>query len=85
MARVPALPYRVYVTVRTGPGTQRIETHNYPDLPGAWTYRDIALRRQSTRKVEISLVLDESTPTHRDSAVDFTRHRSGGGATNGIR
>lgn len=74
-SRVPALPYRVVVTVRVGTGI-RVENHNYPDLPGAWAYRDTALRKPQTKKVELSLIIDESTPTHRDSAVvAFNGHK----------
>lgn len=66
MARVPALPYRVLVYNKPTAGQPhgQMETHNYPNLPGAWTYREIALRRQKTRKVEIIMVLDEATPEH---------------------
>lgn len=72
MARVPALPYRVIVTRNpVGDRMPQIENHNYPDLPGAMTYRDIALRKMTTRKVEVVMVLDESTPAHRDGAVAF--------------
>jgi hypothetical protein len=61
MARVPALPYRVLVTVTVGTGV-RIEQHNATDLPGAWAVRDAALRKRHTRKVETLMVIDESTP-----------------------
>lgn len=66
MARVPAYPYRVIVTKRPAGlgGNLQFETHNYASLPGAWAYRDIALRRPNTRKVEVLMVLDESTPDH---------------------
>ena len=67
MARIPAYAYRVIVYKRNGTSAaQHIETHNYTSLPGAWAYRDIALRRQNTRKAEIVMVLDESTPDQRD-------------------
>lgn len=66
MARIPTYAYRVVVTRRAAGDTQQIETHNYTSLPGAWAYRDTALRRMGTRKVEVMMVLDESTPTHRD-------------------
>lgn len=69
MARIPKYPYRVVVTVDTGgrkdgrPVT-RLEQHNYETLPGAMTYRLIALGKPRTRKVEVTLCLDESTPEH---------------------
>lgn len=67
MARIPALAYRVLVSKHpVGAALPAIEQHSYDSLPGAWAYRDIALRRRNTRKVEVVLVLDESTPTHRD-------------------
>lgn len=68
MARVPAYPYRTITTVMNGPsGTQqRVEQHNYTNLPGAWAARDIALRKRNTKKVEVVMVLDESTPGHAD-------------------
>ena len=79
MARVPSLPFRVIVSKRTGIGTAAglsFETHDYPDLPGAWSYRDTALRRPNTRKVEIVMVLDESTPDHRDGEAIKHPHQS---------
>jgi hypothetical protein len=66
MARIPAYPYRVIVTRTNGGGLQHIEQHNYANLPGAWAYRDTALRKQNTRKVEIVLVIDEASPGHAD-------------------
>jgi hypothetical protein len=70
MARIPSLPFRVVVHKKpVGAAPPVPENHNYPDLPGAWAYRDIALRRPNTRKVEIVMVLDESTPDHHASAV----------------
>jgi hypothetical protein len=76
MARVPSLPFRV-VTYRkpVGDNAPQIENHNWPDLPGAWAGRDIALRKHTTRRVEVLLVLDESTPDHRDGAVAPTPKR----------
>jgi hypothetical protein len=66
VARVPALPYRVIVHNKplAGQVHGQVETHNYANLPGAWAYRDIALRRPRTRKVEVVFVLDEATPSH---------------------
>jgi hypothetical protein len=66
MARIPSYPYRVVVTKKPVGGQQpALEQHNYESLPGAWAYRDTALRRPNTRKVEILMVLDESTPDHK--------------------
>lgn len=82
MARIPALPYRVVVTRKpVGANQQQMENHNYPDLPSAMCYRDIALRKHTTRKVEVVMVLDESTPAHSTGAVVFNHHPRGG--TNG--
>lgn len=66
MSRIPALPYRVVVTRKrhTSGIYPPQETHNYASMAGAIAYRDIALRRPSTHKVETLLVLDESTPSH---------------------
>ena len=66
MARIPAYPYRVIVTRTNGGAQQHIETHNYANLPGAWAFRDIALRKQNTKRVETVMVIDESTPSQRD-------------------
>lgn len=65
MSRIPSIPYRVIVTVRAGE-RQWVESHNYTNLAGAIAYRDIALRKQFTRKVEVLCVLDESTPSHKE-------------------
>jgi hypothetical protein len=62
MARVPPYPYRVIVWKKSRSPFTQLEQHNYSSLPGAWTHRDIALRRPNTRKVEITMVIDESTP-----------------------
>jgi hypothetical protein len=71
MARVPAYPYRVVVYRKPiGANPPQIENHNYTDLPGAIAYRSIALGKHTTKRVEVVMVLDESTPDHRDS-VDF--------------
>lgn len=63
MARIPKYPYRVVTTIRMGEQL-RSECHNYETLIAAMSYRDIALHKQFTRKVEILCVLDESTPSH---------------------
>lgn len=67
MPRVPT-PFRVVVTTRVGSDGSRqiIESHNYASLAGAITYRDIALKKRNTRRVEVLMVLDESTPSHRE-------------------
>lgn len=64
MSRIPSFPFRVVVYIRAGE-KQWIETHNYGNLAGAMTFRDIALRKQFTKKVEVTVVVDESTPSHR--------------------
>lgn len=69
MARVPAYPYRVIVYRKPiGANAPQIENHNYTDLPGAMTYRGIALSKHTTKRVETVMVLDESTPDHQHSA-----------------
>lgn len=69
MARIPTYAYRVIVQRKpVGANPPQIETHNYTDLPGAMAYRAIALSKHTTRRVEVCLVLDESTPDHRTSA-----------------
>jgi hypothetical protein len=65
MARVPDLPYRVVVHVEVARGKPwRTENHNYSTLPGAMEFRDMAFRKPLTRKVEVLMVLDVSTPAH---------------------
>ena len=65
MARIPDLPYRVIVHVEVAKGKPwRTESHNYSTLPGAVGYREIALRKPLTRKVEVMFVLDVSTKEH---------------------
>lgn len=68
MSRIPSYPYRCVVHRKPlSPGSYPVpENHNYVNLAGAIAYRDIALRKQSTRKVEILMVMDESTPSHRE-------------------
>jgi hypothetical protein len=67
MARVPSYPFRCIVTKKpVGAAMPHTENHNYESLPGAWAYRDIALRRPNTKRVEIVMVLDESTPSHKE-------------------
>ena len=68
MARIPALPYRVVVHKKpmSSGALPPVEQHNYSSLPGATSYRDTALRRPNTKRVEVILVLDESTPDHRE-------------------
>jgi hypothetical protein len=64
MARIPRYPYRVVVTVKNGQNGYRPENHNYENLVAAMSYRDIALQKPLTRRVEVMMVLDESTPSH---------------------
>lgn len=67
MARVPKFAFRVVAFVKThnidGRGVRQ-EQHNYETLPGAWAYRTIALAKPLTQRVEVLMVIDESTPTH---------------------
>ena len=63
MARVPKYAFRVLVYLRIGEHV-RMESHNYENLIGAMVYRDIAIRKPHTRKVEILAVLDESSPAY---------------------
>jgi hypothetical protein len=66
MSRVPTYPFRVVVTKMVGTNQQLIENHNYTSLAGAIAYREIALRKRMTKRVEVLMVLDESTPSHKD-------------------
>lgn len=67
MSRIPSFPFRTVVTNKpVGDRPPQIEQHNYTSLAGAIVYRDIALRRQKTKKVEVVMVIDESTPGHRE-------------------
>jgi hypothetical protein len=71
MARVPAYAFRCTVT-KTGPrNTQQTEQHNYTNLPSAMSYRDTALKRPNTKKVELVLVLDEVT-AHETVTADLS-------------
>lgn len=64
MSRIPTLPYRVLVTKKkVGAANQQVEQHSYSSMAGAIAYRDIALRRPNTHKVETMMVLDETTPS----------------------
>ena len=45
-----------------------MEHHNYETLRGAMSYRDALLTRPRTTRVEVLMVLDESTPTHKEPA-----------------
>lgn len=65
MSRIPATAYRVIVYIRAGE-RQWMESHNYTNLAGAIAYRNIALSKKFTRKVETLVVLDESSPSHKD-------------------
>lgn len=75
MARIPTYAYRVIVQRKpVGSNPPQIETHNYTDLPGAMVYRAIALSKHTTRRVEVCLVLDESTPDYQHSADTIYRN-----------
>ena len=66
MSRIPSFPFRVMVTKKPMHGSTvlpPIENHNYESLAGAISYRDTALCRPNTRKVEVVMVLDETTPS----------------------
>lgn len=63
MARIPKYPYRVVTHYKLGDRLHH-DQHNYENLAGAIAYREIALRKQRTVKVEVLMVLDESTPAH---------------------
>lgn len=68
MSRIPSYAYRVAV-IKKPVGlvnSQQVENHNYTNLAGAIAYRDIALRRSNTKRVEVLMVLDESSPGHRE-------------------
>jgi len=67
MALVPKCPFRVNLYSRLGDHL-RIEHHNYETLRGAMSYRDALLTRPRTTRVEVLMVLDESTPTHKEPA-----------------
>lgn len=77
MSRVPAYPFRCIVTRKlrdlSGIACQTIEQHNYATLAGAWDYRNIMLARSDTYKVEIIMVIDESTPTHHRNETQAIR------------
>jgi hypothetical protein len=45
-------------------GQKAYQCRNYATLSGAWACRDVELNKETTRKVEIMQVLDESTPAH---------------------
>lgn len=69
MSRIPSFPYRcvVYRKPLAGGSARPVpENHNYTNLAGAIAYREIALRKGSTHKVEIIMVMDESTPSQRE-------------------
>lgn len=67
MSRIPLYAYRVVVHVEIAGGKRRQEQHNYNTFAGAVAYREIALRKRFTRKVEVLMVIDETTkegPVH---------------------
>lgn len=63
MSRVPRYPFRVLVTRTPIEGKQQTESHNYTSLAGAIAYRDTALRKPHTKKVDVCMVIDETTPS----------------------
>lgn len=66
MSRIPSYPFRcvVYRKPIVGGSYPPAENHNYANLAGAIAYREIALRKGTTRKVEIVVIMDESSPAH---------------------
>ena len=70
MALVPKCPFRVNLYSRLGDHL-RMEHHNYETLRGAMSYRDALLTRPRTTRVEVLMVLDESTPTHKEPADGY--------------
>jgi len=76
MARVPNTPYRVLVTKRNG-DKLNVETYNEENLVGAMTRRDGELRKERVTRVEVCMVLDESTPNH--ALDESTRYLRNGG------
>lgn len=65
MSRIPNFPFRCIVTKKAvGTAQPQQENHNYTNFAGAVAYREIALRKQNTKKVEIVMVMDETTPAH---------------------
>jgi len=67
MALVPKCPFRVNLYSRLGDHL-RMEQHKHETLRGAMSYRDALLTRPRTTRVEVLMVLDESTPTHKEPA-----------------
>jgi hypothetical protein len=65
MSRIGKYPYRVIIFSALG-NELKMETHNYENFAAACSFREIALRRPRTKKVEVVIVLDESTPSHPD-------------------
>lgn len=69
MSRIPNFPFRCIVYKKPMAGSQHVppaENHNYANLAGAIAYRAIALRRPQTKRVEVIMVMDESSPGHED-------------------
>lgn len=71
MARVPRYPYRVIVAKRIGDALQ-LEQYNEENLIGAMVRRTAELTKARVTRVEICMVLDESTPAH--AADESTRY-----------
>jgi hypothetical protein len=62
VSQVRKHPYRVNVLIGSG-NTFRNEYHDCANLAGAIAFRDIALSQPLTQKVEVVMMIDESTPT----------------------
>lgn len=68
MSRIPSHPFRVVVNRKRVAGIEQpAEWHNYTTLAGAIAYRDIVLRKPSTHKVSVFVVIDETTPEHKQT------------------
>ena len=62
---VPKYPFQVRASYRVNSTNKlRDETHNYEILTAAHNYRDIAIRKPSCVRVQIVMVLDETTRGH---------------------
>lgn len=74
MARIPNFPFRVIVTQRLG-ATQQQTSYNEENIVGAMARRDMELRRDRTKRVQIVLIIDESTPDHHlDESTRYQRN-----------
>ena len=64
MSRIPPqFAFRTIVINKPIVGNrQQIEQSNHDNLSDAWTRREAALKRGTTKKVEVVMVIDESIP-----------------------